>query len=184
MRKVPRHLFVPIDLQNSAYADSPLPIGYEQTISQPYIVALMCDDACISPQDKVLEIGTGSGYQAAVLSLLSKEVYTIEIVTPLGELARSRLKELGSNNVQVKIGDGHSGWPEHAPYDVILVTAAAQKIPQPLIDQLAVHGRLIMPLGNALDQELVRFTKVEYRLKKRNTWFCSFRSLSKRRLRV
>jgi protein-L-isoaspartate(D-aspartate) O-methyltransferase len=161
MNTVLRHFFVPDDLKNMAYTDSPLPIGYGQTISQPYIVAFMCEAACISPQDRVLEIGAGSGYQAAVLGLLSRKVYAIEIVTPLGELAQARIKELGYKNVEVKIGDGYSGWQEHAPYDVILIAAAAKEVPQPLVDQLAVRGRLIMPLENNLEQQLVRFTKTE-----------------------
>lgn len=166
MDTVPRHLFVPNDLKDQAYADSPLPIGYDQTISQPYIVALMCEAASILPHDKVLEIGTGSGYQAAVLSQLSQEVYTIEIVAPLGKRAKECLKDLGYNNVHVKTGDGYSGWSEHALYDAILITAATEKVPQPLMDQLAVNGRLIMPLGSGLHQELVRFIKTEKGLKK------------------
>ena len=166
MNKVPRHLFVPEDLRNQAYADSALPIGYDQTISQPYIVALMCEAAVILPQDKVLEIGTGSGYQAAILSQLTQKVHTVEIVSPLGKHARQILKELNYNNVYVKIGDGYSGWPEHAPYNVILITAATEKVPQPLIDQLALKGRLIMPLGSGLHQELIRFIKTEKGLKK------------------
>ncbi|MBM3633651.1 MAG: protein-L-isoaspartate(D-aspartate) O-methyltransferase [Alphaproteobacteria bacterium] len=166
MKMVPRHLFVPDGLKDRAYTDSPLPIGYEQTISQPYIVAFMCEAACISPQEKVLEIGTGSGYQAAVLSLLAQKVYTIEIVVSLGKLAQEHLEDLGYKNVHVKIGDGYSGWPEHAPYDAILITAAAEKVPQPLIDQLTVNGRLIMPLGSGYDQQLVRFIKTKTGLKK------------------
>lgn len=166
MNTVPRHLFVPKDLRDQAYADSALPIGYDQTISQPYIVALMCEATTILPHDKVLEIGTGSGYQGAVLSQLSQEVYTIEIVSSLGKQARKILNELEYNNVQVKIGDGYSGWPEHAPYNVILITAATEKVPQPLIDQLALKGRLIVPLGSSLHQELVLFIKTEKGLKK------------------
>lgn len=159
METVPRHLFVPPEIQDRAYADSPLPIGYEQTISQPYIVALMCEAARLSPQGKVLEIGTGSGYQAAVLSLLSQEVYTVELVAPLGKSAQERLKGLGYKNAHVKTGDGYSGWPDHAPYDTILIAAAAAEVPQPLIDQLALNGRLVMPLGSGLDQQLVCLTK-------------------------
>lgn len=166
IQTVPRHLFVPHKLRDRAYVDSALPIGYEQTISQPYIVALMCEAACISSSDKVLEIGSGSGYQAAVLGLLSQEVYTIEIISPLGKSTQRRLKELGCKNVHVKIGDGYSGWPEHAPYDAILITAAAEWVPQPLIEQLAINGRLIMPIGNSLYQELVRFTRTKADLKK------------------
>ena len=165
MSTIPRHLFVPHNLRDMAYVDSPLPIGYEQTISQPYIVARMCEAACLSSEDKVLEIGTGSGYQAAVLGLLADQVYTVEISMPLGKSATKLLKDLGYKNVHIKIGDGYSGWPEHAPYDAILITAAAEKIPQPLIDQLALKGRLIMPLGNTLQQQLFRFTKIETGLK-------------------
>lgn len=166
IQTVPRHFFVPNNLRDRAYADSALPIGYGQTISQPYIVALMCEAACISPTDKVLEIGLGSGYQAAVLGLLSQKVYSIEIVSSLGKLAQKRLERLGYKNVRIKIGDGYTGWPEHAPYDAILITAAAQWVPQPLVDQLAMNGRLIMPIGNNIHQELVRFTRTKADLKK------------------
>jgi protein-L-isoaspartate(D-aspartate) O-methyltransferase len=126
----------------------------------------MCETAVILPQDKVLEIGTGSGYQAAVLSQLTQKVHTVEIVSPLGKHAREILKELNYSNVYVKIGDGYSGWPEHAPYNVILITAATEKVPQPLMDQLALKGRLIMPLGSGSHQELIRFIKTEKGLKK------------------
>ena len=166
INKVPRHLFVPNDLIDQGYTDSALPIGYDQTISQPYIVALMCEAAAILPQDKVLEIGTGSGYQAAVLSHLSQEVYTIEIVQPLGKQAKELLEKLEHTTVFIKIGDGYSGWSEHAPYNVILITAATEEVPQPLLDQLAPEGRLIMPLGRSWQQELVRFTKTANGLKK------------------
>jgi protein-L-isoaspartate(D-aspartate) O-methyltransferase len=166
MNRVPRHLFVPDELKEQAYTDSPLPIGYGQTISQPYIVALMCEVAAIQPHDKVLEIGAGSGYQAAVLSQLAQKVYTIEIVPNLGKQAREILKKLEYNNVQVKIGDGYSGWVEHAPYNAIFITAASEEVPQPLIDQLADKGRLIAPLGKGLRQELIRFTKTKRGLKK------------------
>lgn len=166
MRTVPRHLFVPNAVQKSAYTDSALPIGYEQTISQPYIVARMCELACLSPQSRVLEIGSGSGYEAAVLSLLSREVYTIEIIEPLGKTAKSNLKDSGYKNVHVKIADGYSGWPNHAPYDAILITAETDEIPQPLLDQLKLHGRLIMPLRTGFQQQLVRFTKTKSGLKK------------------
>jgi protein-L-isoaspartate(D-aspartate) O-methyltransferase len=158
MGEVPRHLFVPPGLARFAYDDRPLPIGHEQTISQPYIVAFMADVSGIQPGDKVLEVGTGSGYQAAVLARLGKEVYTIEIVQALGEQARARLAELGFKNVHVRIGDGYRGWPEAAPFDVIHVTAAPDHVPQPLIDQLRVGGRMIIPVGTGV-QELVRLTK-------------------------
>lgn len=126
----------------------------------------MCEAACISPQDKVLEIVTGSGYEAAVLRLLAQKVHTIEIVVPLGKVAQERLEDLKYSNVHVKIGDGYSGWPEHAPYDAILITAAAEKVPRPLIDQLTLNGRLIMPLGSGFDQQIVRFIKTETGLRK------------------
>ena len=179
IQTVPRQFFVPNKLRDSAYADSALPIGYGQTISQPYIVALMCEAACISPIDKVLEIGSGSGYQAAILGLLSQKVYSIEVVSSLGKLAQKRLEELGYKNVHIKIGDGYTGWPEHAPYDVILITAAAQWVPQPLVDQLAMNGRLIMPIGNNIHQELVRFTRTKAGLKKEmleSVFFVPFQS--------
>jgi protein-L-isoaspartate(D-aspartate) O-methyltransferase len=145
--EVPRHEFVPQDQKQFAYQNRPLPIGAGQTISQPYIVALMTDLAQVSNDDDVLEIGTGSGYQAAVLSGLVKHVYTIEIVELLGKRAAKTLQRLGYNNVTTKIGDGYAGWPDHAPFDAILVTAAPETIPQPLIEQLAVGGRMVVPVG-------------------------------------
>jgi protein-L-isoaspartate(D-aspartate) O-methyltransferase len=145
--KVPRHEFVPGDLQRHAYENRPLPIGAEQTISQPYIVALMTDLAEVTKDEVVLEIGTGSGYQAAVLSELARQVYTIEIVEMLGKRATGTLDRLGYDNVSVLVGDGYAGWPEHAPFDAIVVTAAPEEIPQPLIDQLAVGGRMVIPVG-------------------------------------
>ena len=166
MALVPRQLFVPKQLQGLSYEDSALPIGYHQTISQPYIVALMCEAANISSNDRVLDIGTGSGYQAAILSLLSKEIYSIELVKPLGEQAKTLLYDLGYKNVHVKIGDGYAGWPEHAPYDAILVTAATEEAPQTLLNQLKLNGRLIIPLGPSFDQHLMRFTKTKEGLKK------------------
>ncbi|MFN7086276.1 MAG: protein-L-isoaspartate(D-aspartate) O-methyltransferase [Burkholderiales bacterium] len=148
LRKVPRHRFVLPGDERHAYDDRPLPIGYGQTISQPFIVALMTDFLEVQPTDKVLEIGTGCGYQAAVLAELAREVYTIEIVGPLGREAAQRLKDLGYRNVTVKIGDGYRGWAEHAPFDAIMVTAAAPEVPRPLIDQLRPGGRLVIPLGS------------------------------------
>ena len=145
--RVPRHEFVP-DLQKRyAYENRPLPIGAGQTISQPYIVALMTDLAGIEEHERVLEIGTGSGYQAAVLSELADKVYTIEIVESLGQRAAADIERLGYENVSVRIGDGYAGWPEHAPFDAIIVTAAPDEVPQPLIEQLAVGGRLVIPVG-------------------------------------
>jgi protein-L-isoaspartate(D-aspartate) O-methyltransferase len=147
MRKVPRHLFVPPALRSRAYDDSPLPIGYEQTISQPFIVAHMSAALDVQPSHTVLEIGTGSGYQAAVLGELARAVYTIEIVPELARGAAATLKALGYNNVHVRAGDGYAGWPEHAPFDRIMLTAAPETIPKPLLDQLAPRGRLIAPVG-------------------------------------
>ena len=159
MGSVPRHLFVPKELQKHAYDDTPLPIGYEVTISQPYIVALMTQSAKLSPDNRVLEVGAGSGYQAAVLGQLVKEVYAIEIIKPLAELAEARLKEMGYTNIHVKYGDGYMGWKEHAPYDAIFITAAASTVPPPLIEQLKVGGRLLLPLEEQDGQRLVSFKK-------------------------
>lgn len=158
MRKIPRHLFVPDDLKEQAYVDSPLPIGEGQTISQPYIVAFMTDALKLKGGEKVLEIGTGSGYQAAVLAAIVKEVFTIEIVPSLGHRATELLKKLGYENIHVKIGDGYRGLPENAPFDAIMVTAAPKHIPQPLIDQLEKGGRMIIPVGDFY-QELILITK-------------------------
>ena len=149
MRQVERHRFVPDDLAAYAYDDAPLRIGHGQTISQPYIVALMTELLDPQPDDRVLEIGTGSGYQSAVLSLLVAEVYSIEIVEPLGKSARALLDSLGCDNVQVRIGDGYQGWPEHAPFDKIIVTAAPPEIPPKLVEQLAEGGRMVLPVGDA-----------------------------------
>jgi protein-L-isoaspartate(D-aspartate) O-methyltransferase len=150
MLSVPRHLFVPEDLQNQAYADYPLPIGYGQTISQPYIVALMTASLELEGNEKALEIGTGSGYQAAVLAEIVDHVYTVEIIPELAQKAETTLKELGYTNVAVKNADGYFGWEEHSPYDVIMITAAVDHIPPPLIQQLKDGGQLILPLGNPL----------------------------------
>ncbi len=160
MRRVPRHLFVPPPEREAAYDDHPLAIGYGQTISQPYIVALMTELARPAPSDRALEVGTGSGYQAAVLSALVKDVYTIEILDPLGREASDRLKELGYANVHVRVGDGYRGWPEAAPFDIILVTAAPEEIPPPLLDQLGPGGRLVIPVGRVHEvQDLLLIEK-------------------------
>ncbi|MCB9869024.1 MAG: protein-L-isoaspartate(D-aspartate) O-methyltransferase [Planctomycetes bacterium] len=158
MRKVPRHRFVPADSAESAYQDRPLPIGDDQTISQPYIVAFMTAALQLRPTSRVLEVGTGSGYQAAVLAEVCREVYSIEIVENLANQARKTLGELGYRNVHVRAGDGYRGWPEHAPFDAIVVTAAPEHVPQPLLDQLAVGGRMVLPVGGAR-QELVILEK-------------------------
>ena len=158
MRKVPRHEFVPAQVADMAYADRPLPIGERQTISQPYIVALMSELAALKPGARVLEIGTGSGYQAAVLSELGAKVYTVEIIAPLAERAAATLTRLGYANVHTRIGDGYRGWPEAAPFDAIVVTAAPPAVPAPLKEQLKVGGRLVLPVGT-YDQELRVITR-------------------------
>ncbi len=162
MGRVPRHRFVPAALASQAYGDHPLPIGEGQTISQPYIVALMTQWAEVAPGDQVLEVGTGSGYQAAVLAELTDRVFTIELLPELAQQAAARLKELGYGRVQVKSGDGHEGWPEAAPFDAIVVTAAAPRVPPALTAQLKEGGRLVIPLGTPYGaQTLVRFRKVK-----------------------
>jgi protein-L-isoaspartate(D-aspartate) O-methyltransferase len=165
MAGVPRHEFVPQSVQKFAYWDQPLPIGYGATISQPFVVAFMTEQLDPRPADRVLEIGTGSGYGAAILSRLVAEVYTIEIIRPLAERAAATLKRLGYNNVKVLAGDGYNGWPAYAPFDSIIVTCAPDHIPQPLIDQLKDGGRMIIPVGSFWNQELYllrkRGTKVE-----------------------
>jgi protein-L-isoaspartate(D-aspartate) O-methyltransferase len=160
MRKVPRHLFVPQENRTFSYADHPLPIGEGQTISQPYIVAFMTEALKLKPGERVLEIGTGSGYQAAVLAEIINEVYSIEIIQALGESARETLGALGYKNVHIKIGDGHKGWPQKAPFDAIIVTCAPEKIPRPLVEQLKEGGRMIIPVGRrGTVQKLVRAVK-------------------------
>lgn len=147
MGKVPRHLFIPEEFRELAYNDHPVQIGEGQTISQPYMVAYMTQAVNPKKMDRVLEIGTGSGYQAAILGELVNKVYTIEIVEPLGQQAKSRLESMGYENISVRIGDGYNGWPEEAPFDAIVVTAGAEEIPQPLIDQLADGGKMVIPVG-------------------------------------
>ncbi len=165
MQKVKRHLFVPGNLQSFAYADYPLPIGENQTISQPYIVALMTELAEINPSDKALEIGTGSGYQAAILAELCQSVYTIEINPVLAERAKGLLNELGYRNIFCKTGDGYQGWSDNGPFDVILVTCAPLVIPDSLIRQLNDNGRMVIPVGPADNQNLVVYRKIDNHLK-------------------
>lgn len=179
MRSVPRHLFVPPGSVHAAYDDAPQPIGYDQTISQPYIVGYMTELLQVHPTHKVLEIGTGCGYQAAVLSLLAREVYTIEIVEPLGVAAEARLRTLGYPNVHVRVGDGFGGWPEHSPFDRIIVTAAPTQVPPPLIDQLAVGGRLVIPVGD-WNQEIVIVTKTPHGIARERTIPVRFVPLTRR----
>lgn len=168
MLKVPRHKFVPSSQRHLAYQNRPLSIGHGQTISQPFIVGYMTEAASIAPGEKVLEIGTGSGYQAAVLAELAKEVYTIEIIPELAEGARALLQELGYKNVQVKTGNGYEGWTEHAPFDAIVVTAAPDHIPRALVDQLAFRGKMVIPVGTTF-QEMVIVSKDESGVIERRT---------------
>lgn len=160
MKNTPRHLFVPNDLVEQAYDDGPLPIGYRQTISQPLIVAMMTELLELTGKEKVLEIGTGSGYQAAIISQLADTCYTIEIVKPLADSAKSLLERLGYDNIIVKHGDGYKGWIEHAPFDCIIITAAPPEIPEELVNQLKIDGRMIVPVGEDW-QELILITKTE-----------------------
>ncbi len=159
MNKVPREEFVPEHLRAASYADQPLPIGYDQTISQPFIVAFMTQQLRPQPQDRVLEIGTGSGYQAAILAELVADVYSIEIIEPLARTAEATLQRLGYKNVHVRVGDGYKGWSEHAPYDIIIVTCAPDHVPQALVDQLKEGGRMTIPVGGPGEQELYLFEK-------------------------
>ena len=168
MSKVPRHQFVDPSWRGLAYSDRPLPIGYNQTISQPYIVAYMTATAEIAPEDKVLEIGTGCGYQAAILGEIARKVYSIEIIPQLAKRARQTLRQLGYKNIEVKTGDGYQGWKENAPYDAIIVTAAPKTIPQPLIDQLAINGKMVIPVGTWY-QDIIVLTKTPNRIIKEKT---------------
>jgi protein-L-isoaspartate(D-aspartate) O-methyltransferase len=160
MGKVPRHEFVPIELQPYAYANIPLPIGFEKTISQPFIVALMTDLLDVRADDSVLEIGTGLGYQAAVLAQLARKVYSVEIIEELGQKAKQRLRRQGCSNVELKIANGHHGWSEHAPFDKIMVTAAPDLIPSPLIHQLKAGGKMVIPAGLPNAQQLILAEKL------------------------
>ena len=179
MTRVARHEFVPREYQSLAYADRPLPIGLDQTISQPYIVAYMTEAAQIEPTDKVLEIGTGSGYQAAILAELAREVYTIELIPELAARAASVLRRLGYTNVRTRTGDGYAGWKEHAPFDAILVTAAPDHVPPALVEQLAVNGRMIIPVGRG-EQEMRVITKTPAGVTQEATMLVQFVPLVRR----
>lgn len=174
MKKVPRHRFVEEALQSQAYSDHPLPIGEKQTISQPYMVALMTEALQLTGKEKVLEIGAGSGYQTAILAELAERVYSIERIRSLAIKARQLLYELGYFNVEIKIFDGTYGWLEESPFDAIVVTAGAPDIPQPLLDQLAMGGRLVIPVGDAFVQDLIRVTKEGEGIKKEDLGGCRF----------
>jgi len=169
MTKVPREEFVPLDSRAVSYEDGPLPIGYGQTISQPYVVAFMTEQLRPKPSDRVLEVATGSGYQAAILAELVSDVYSIEIVEPLAKGAEATLQRLGYKNVHVKIGDGYKGWPEAGPFDAIIVTCAPDKIPQPLVDQLKDDGRMVIPVGDRFAQQLYLLEKKNGQLKQSAT---------------
>jgi protein-L-isoaspartate(D-aspartate) O-methyltransferase len=174
MGKIQRHLFVEEALIGEAYNDHPLPVGYKQTISQPYIVALMTETLDLTGKEKTLEIGTGSGYQTAILAELSKSVYTIERIEPLLEKSKMLLKSLGYTNIFFKAFDGTLGWEEFAPFDAIIVTAGAPKIPQPLLDQMAEGGRLVIPIGNRYGQDLIKVTRTKDVFKEKNLGGCRF----------
>ena len=174
MLKVPRHLFVEEAMAAQAYSDSPLPIGVKQTISQPYMVALMTEQLRLSGGERVLEIGTGSGYQAAILATLAGHVYTVERHRLLALQARRVLDRLGLLNISLKIGDGSNGWEEESPFDAIMVTAGAPEVPQPLLDQLAIGGRLVIPVGSQFEQVLIRVTRTADGFAKEQSVGCRF----------
>lgn len=175
MKKVPRHLFVEEALQNQAYGDHPLPIGDKQTISQPYMVAFLMTEALqLTGRDKVLEIGAGSGYQTAILAEIALKVFSIERIRSLAINARKMLYDFGYMNVEIKFSDGTLGWVEESPFGAIIVTAGSPGIPQPLVDQLAVGGRLVIPVGDSTDQDLVRITKTEEGVKREDLGGCRF----------
>jgi protein-L-isoaspartate(D-aspartate) O-methyltransferase len=174
MKKIPRHLFVEEAIQVQSYSDHPLPIGEKQTISQPFMVALMTEALLLTGKEKVLEIGTGSGYQTAILAELSEKVLSIERIRPLAIRARKLLYELGYFNVEIKIFDGTLGWMEESPFDAIIVTAGSPDIPQSMVDQLAMGGRLVIPVGDAFTQDLLRVTKIEGGIKKEDLGGCRF----------
>lgn len=174
MKKVPRHLFVEEALQGQAYSDHPLPIGEKQTISQPYMVALMTEALRLEGREKVLEIGTGSGYQAAILAELAAKVFSIERIRSLAIRARKLIYELGYLNVEIKFSDGTSGWADESPFNAIVVTAGAPEVPQPLVDQLAMGGRLVVPVGDPHSQDLLRIIKTEEGMKNEDLGGCRF----------
>jgi protein-L-isoaspartate(D-aspartate) O-methyltransferase len=174
MRSVPRHLFVPLESRHSAYMDGPLSIGQGQTISQPYIVALMTEALELRGHERVLEIGTGSGYQAAILSQLASHMYTVERIPELASRAQDLFRQLGYDNISMHVGDGTLGWLEHAPYEAIIITAAAPEIPRPLTDQLAEGGRLVAPTGGSWSQSLVRVRKQRGHLRRQELTSVAF----------
>lgn len=174
MRFTPRHEFVPEQLRSEAYGDHALPVEAGQTISQPYIVALMTELLELEPESRVLEVGAGSGYQTAILASLASEVYAIERIPELAELADERVRRLGFSNVRVVCADGTSGWPEQAPYDAIVVAAGGPSVPEPLVDQLAIGGRLVLPVGTTVSQRLVRIVKTEHGIREEDHGACIF----------
>jgi len=174
MRKIPRHLFVDTGMLHQAYADNPLPIGHNQTISQPYIVALMTEALKLEEDDKVLEVGTGSGYQAAILAEIAEKVFTVENNSILARRARKLFDELNYHNIVIRIGDGTLGWKEYAPYDKIIVTAAAPELPKPLFEQLKQNGIMVIPEGDRFSQSLKKYKKTDDKFEYENLGLCSF----------